>query len=514
MKKFTLFFVFILTVMIVSQTHSQPDRPALQWRHKVAPQLLALPHGKQTDFFLVMAEQADLSPADRLPTKAEKGAFVYETLTSHALASQADIVDELGLLGVPYRPYWVSNSILLHADQTVIERFASRPEVAAVVANPSITLDMPRLFASPSARTAVATIESNITQIGAPDVWLLGYTGQGVVIGGQDTGYNWQHPALINQYRGWDGAVASHDYNWHDAIKSGGNAVCGSDSPEPCDDISSTHGTHTMGTALGADASGMNQIGVAPGAQWIGCRNMNEGNGTPATYTDCYEWFIAPYPLGGDPMTDGEPDKAPHIITNSWGCPPSEGCSELSLHRVVQAVRAAGIITIHSAGNDGPSCGTVTKPATHFQESFSVGSVNGLDLPSPFSSRGPAVVNGEMWKKPDITAPGQYVRSAVQTDSYGVLSGTSMAAPHVAGVVALLLSVDPSLAGQVEAIEQILAETAVPLTTNQGCGGDGLDDIPNNVFGHGRVDALAAASRVIPKKFDVYIPHITNQPVP
>ncbi len=171
--------------------------------------------------------------------------------------------------------------------------------------------------------------------------------GQGIVIGGQDTGYEWQHPALMNQYRGWDGAVADHTYNWHDAIHennpntSPGN-VCGFDSPQPCDDHG--HGTHTMGTMIGDDG-GANQIGMAPGAQWIACRNMEQGWGTPATYTECYEWFIAPYPAGGDPMRDGDPAKAPHVINNSWSCPVSEGCTDPDILRtVVENVRAAGII--------------------------------------------------------------------------------------------------------------------------------------------------------------------------
>ncbi len=152
-------------------------------------------------------------------------------------------------------------------------------------------------------------------------MWAAGYTGQGAVIGGQDTGYDWDHPALKNQYRGWNGASADHDYNWHDAIHVTGS-ICGANSPEPCDD--DDHGTHTMGTMVGDDGLG-NQIGMAPGARWIGCRNMNDGVGTPATYTECYEWFIAPYPVGGTP-DQGDPSKAPDVINNSWGCPPSEGC--------------------------------------------------------------------------------------------------------------------------------------------------------------------------------------------
>ena len=165
-------------------------------------------------------------------------------------------------------------------------------------------------------------VEWNIIKVKAPDVWAMGFTGQGVVIGGQDTGYQWDHPALINQYRGWNGTSADHDYNWHDAIHedAGGNP-CGYNSPFPCDDYG--HGTHTMGTMVGDDG-GANQIGMAPGARWIGCRNMDNGVGSPATYAECYQWFVAPTALDG---SEPRPDLAPDVINNSWGCPPSEGCT-------------------------------------------------------------------------------------------------------------------------------------------------------------------------------------------
>ncbi len=150
----------------------------------------------------------------------------------------------------------------------------------------------------------------------------MGYSGQGVVVGGQDTGYDWDHPALVGAYRGWDGSTVSHDYHWHDAIHgndphtSPGNP-CGYDLPEPCDDRG--HGTHTMGTVLGDDG-GRNQIGVAPGAQWIGCRNMDRGYGQPATYLECFEFFLAPYPVGGR-LHRAIPDLAPDVTNNSWTLP-------------------------------------------------------------------------------------------------------------------------------------------------------------------------------------------------
>ena len=137
----------------------------------------------------------------------------------------------------------------------------------------------------------------------------LGYRGEGRVVAGADTGVRWDHPSLKSHYRGWDGQNVSHDYNWHDAIQN---------SQSPIDPHG--HGTFTVSEMVGDDGLG-NQIGVAPGAKWIACRNMDSGgNGTPAWYTDCFQYLIAPYPY--NQPDKGDPTKAPDSINNSWGCPP------------------------------------------------------------------------------------------------------------------------------------------------------------------------------------------------
>jgi serine protease AprX len=234
---------------------------------------------------------------------------------------------------------------------------------------------------------------------------------------------------------------------------------------------------------------------------------MNNGNGTPASYTECYEWFVAPYPPGGNPMTDGDPSLAPHVINNSWGCPPGEGCSPGILEAVVNNVRAAGIVTVHSAGNSGSDCGSVDDPAGTYPASFTVGATDSLDNIASFSSRGPSAFDGGL--KPDISAPGVSIRSTIRGGGYGnSYQGTSMAAPHVAGLVALLISANPSLAGDVAAIEAILQGTAVPRTTTQGCGSDTPTSVPNNVYGYGRIDALTAILPPLTEK--VYLP-LVNQ---
>ena len=265
---------------------------------------------------------------------------------------------------------------------------------------------------------------------------------------------------------------------------------CGFDSVQPCDD--GTHGTHTMGTMVGDDGL-ENQVGMAPNAEWIGCRNMEQGVGTPATYAECYEWFIAPYPPGGDPFSDGDPARAPHVISNSWTCPPSEGCTDPNVLRtVVNNVRAAGIVTVHAAGNSGSSCSTISTPAAIYDASFTVAATDSSDMIASFSSRGPVVLGDNTPAKPDISAPGVSVRSTIPGGGYSYKSGTSMATPHVAGLVALLIAAQPELAGDVDAIEAVIKETAVARYSSEGCGGDSPTSLPNHTYGSGRIDAYAA----------------------
>jgi serine protease AprX len=459
---------------------------------KIAPWVMEhTANGQQAQFFVVLADQADLSPAANLQSKTEKGRFVYQTLLDKAQTTQGPILQLLQDRKIEHQSFYIVNAILVKGDRQLAETLAARPDVARIDGNPVIHNDLPQRGPvehsplQPRGPIAPATIEPGITYTHAPDVWGLGFTGQDIVVASADTGVRWTHNALKPHYRGWDGVNADHDYNWHDSIHSGGG-VCGPDSPEPCDDF--FHGSHTTGTAIGDDG-GTNQIGMAPGAKWIACRNMDQGNGTPATYIECMEFFLAPYPVGGG---QGDPTKAPDITINSWGCPVSEGCVAGSeLQAAVEAQEAAGIQMVVAAGNSGSSCSTVSDPPSFYEASYTVGALNtGTDTIAGFSSRGPVTRDQSNRTKPDISAPGTNTRSCDNSadNAYTTASGTSMATPHISGAMALLWSAIPSLQHQIQASRDALNNSAVFISSTQ-CGTAGP---PNNVYGWGRIDILAA----------------------
>ena len=357
---------------------------------------------------------------------------------------------------------------------------------------------------APEVHQSPSTVEWNVTMVHAPDLWAMGYTGQGMVVGNQDTGMRWTHNALKPHYRGWNGSTADHNYNWHDSIHSDidgdGTNPCGFNAMAPCDDHG--HGTHTTGTTSGDDGAD-NQIGVAPGAKWIGCHNMDSGTGRPETYTECFQWFIAPTDLNGQ---NPNPDLRPDVMNNSWGCPASELCAPTTLQTIVENTQAAGILVEVSAGNSGSACSTVEDPPAIYDASFSTGAIT-LDAANTlagFSSRGDVTVDGSHRLKPNISAPGVNVRSSINSSdsSYMNLSGTSMAGPHVVGVVALLWSAYPSLKRDIATTKALLQSTANPnvdVVPDQVCGAtNSATDIPNNSFGYGLVDALAAYNGYTP----------------
>ena len=440
-------------------------------------------------FLIVFREQADLQKAASISGRTQRIGYVYQTLVQTAERVQAPARAELERLGIKYRAHYLIDMIEVQGRSDQMPAFAARPEVKEVILNPNVRMsnyvESMDLMAINSPGQGV---EWNIAAVGAPQVWAKGVTGAGIVVAGADTGADWTHPALQSKYRGWEGGKAQHDYNWYDPWD-------GSDAP--WDDIG--HGTYTLGLAVGGDGES-NQIGMAPGAQWIACRNMRNGIGNPGAYISCMEFFLAPFPRGGDPFHDGRPDLAPDVINNSWGCPSREGCRADTLNIALQNLKAAGIMMVAAAGNDGPACGTSGDPPANSGAVFTVGASDQNNALAFFSSRGP--ISGLI--KPDITAPGSMVRSSVPGGKYTSAFGTSAASPHVAGAVALLWSADPALVGDIDRTEEILMRTAVPMSIgqycptfkNEGasclCGQDSQTAVPNNSYGYGILNVYAA----------------------
>lgn len=476
----------LLLLLIPVFAHAAPAN----WQYKIAPEVLAVAAAEgEADFIIEMAEQADLSGASLFRIKADKTRFTFETLRTLARRTQPPVLARLRALGAPAQPFWIANAIASRGGVALLSAIAQMPQVAAVHGVGGIQHIGP-VSRSAAPAKAEGEVEPGIALVRANQVWKKGFLGQGVVVADHDIGVLWDHEALKANYRGWDGTTADHAYNWHNAFVQ--DPLC-PDLDVPCDPHG--HGTHTTGTMVG-DAGEGNRIGMAPRAQWIACRSLFDsvvGVGFLPTYMECMEWTIAPYPQRDTASAD--PARAPDVVNNSWGC--LEGCPPTILQATNEAVKAAGIVQVVSAGNDGAECMTIAFPLGIYDSSFTVGATDFSDQMASFSSRGPVVSDLSMRIKPNVVAPGVGVRSSVETGGYSEFSGTSMSGPHVAGLVALMFSAAPDLKGDVDAVREIIQQTAVPITSGETCGGTSDSDIPNNTFGYGRIDALAAVEAAI-----------------
>ena len=436
---------------------------------KIQPALAKqLAQGGSTRFWVVFKGRADLSAAPSIKRWGARGKYVMEKLEATATASQAGVKSMLNASGTSYHAFWVANTMRVTATAATANAIAARPEVESLIPDKTIIIPKPR-------EGSVNTPEWNIQNINAPEVWsTFGDHGEGIVVANIDTGVQWDHPALINQYRGHhsDGTV-DHNYNWYDPAN-----VCGTPSLAPCDNVD--HGTHTMGTMVGDDGAG-NQVGVAPGAKWIAAKGCETDSCSLESLLAAGQWVLAPTDLSGN---NPRPDLRPDIVNNSWG----DGADDPFYQATVQAWVAAGMFPAFSNGNSGPACSTSGVPGA-YPEAYSAGAYDINNVIADFSSRGPSSFGGI--SKPNISAPGVNVRSSVPGNSYAVFSGTSMASPHVAGTVALMWSAAPSLVGDIAQTEQILNQTARD-TDDESCGGTAAD---NNVYGEGRLDAFAAVDQ-------------------
>jgi subtilisin family serine protease len=422
--------------------------------------------GKAT-YWVVLRERADLKPAQAMSDRA-RGHFVVDELRAVARRSQAGLQSLLRARGADFTSFWAANVLQVTSDAATLDAVARRPEVAAVVADRIYEIPEPLRGVQQS---TVQGVEWNIANIRAPDVWSAFHDrGEGIVVGSIDTGVQFDHPALVNQYRGNVGSgLFNHNYNWFDP-----SHVCGNPSAVPCDNVN--HGTHTMGTIVGDDG-GANEIGVAPGARWITAKGCESSSCSAAALVAAGQWMLAPTDLTGQ---NARADLRPNIVSNSWGGNPGDTFYQ----QIVQAWVAAGIFPVFANGNNGPACGSVGSPGD-YPESYGVGAYDSANLIASFSSRG-ASTFGVI--KPNISAPGVNVNSSIPGGGYTALNGTSMATPHVAGTVALMWAAAPTLVDDVDTTRQILDQTAVD-TADKSCRGSTSN---NNVYGEGRLDAFAA----------------------
>ena len=400
------------------------------------------------DVVVVLRTRADLSTVTE-KKRWKRLAAVEHTLRTVAATSQADLLAFLSAkqqegLVARFDPLWIFNGIRVKATPGVIRELAARPDVHAI--RPNLTIQAPEATAT----TTWAPPEPNLDVVHAPALWALGYRGQGIVVANMDTGVDVTHPDLMSRWRG--GTDSWFDPNGQH--------------PTTPTDVSG-HGTWTMGAMVGGDAGGTS-IGVAPGAEWIAVKIFNDrGTATSTGIHLGFQWLLDP---DGNPAT---PD-APNVVNNSWTS--TFGCN-LDFQLDLQSLRAAGILPVFAAGNDGPSAGTSESPANN-PEAFAVGSTNDADVIDPSSSRGPSACAQPVY--PQLVAPGVGVRTTDLYGGYASETGTSMAAPHVAGALALLLGAFPGLSADRQAAA--LESGAVDLGT---AGAD-------NTYGYGRLDVLAA----------------------
>ncbi len=422
----------------------------------IAPDLMGklqdLSRGERIRAIVVLRDQADLSSFGK-----GRNELKIQYLKDFAERTQRDLVEYIGKLGDAeiLNRWWISNAIMVSATSEAIKSIAKRPEVEVV--------EPVRKFHILGERSRDGSPETpgwNIAKINADDVWAQGYTGQGILLGNLDTGVDINHPALQGKYAG----------HWYDAVNGYST---------PYDD--NGHGTHTMGTICGGDGPGpfAYDIGVAPGATFVAAKAFDSyGNGSSNWILNAMQWFA-------NLVGNGVPVR---IVSNSWG---NSDPTSTVFWNAVMNWRNLGIIPVFAVGNGGTGVGTASTPG-NYPTVIGVGATNSSDVIASFSARGPAP-NQYPWNdttywptsnwnfiKPDVCAPGVSVNSSVPGSGYQSWDGTSMACPHVTGTIALMLEKNPDL--DFEAIYDILISTSVHLGS----------PYPNNAYGWGRIDALAA----------------------
>ncbi len=437
-----------------------------------------------TESWLVQLE-GDYSPSRgsdwHTLTRKARREQVGQELMAQAVRSQASLSRFLTELGVPYRSFWIVNAIVINrADISeellcqVAERFDVKKVTSPVLESVRFVEDLAAARPVLEDKKDDQTVEWNLEVVNAPEAWNL-TRGEGVVVGVIDGGVRYTHEALVGGYRGNAGGVYNHDFNWHDP-------VYGERTPLDTDG----HGSHCLGSAVGS-----NGIGVAPGSKWIASKNFNwAGYADPAWTLSATQWMLCPTPVRGG---EANCSLGADVVSCSWG---TSSSGNTYLMEIVNAWEQAGMVPVFAAGNCGSACGTGKSPSD-YSAAIAVGATDNRNTLATFSSRGPGGQGvGFDPQVPLLVAPGVSVRSVDYTSDRAYIgkSGTSMAAPHVAGTAALILSLDPTADRRtVSAALQLSA--AWPVAVNSGsntCGGVGVDQRPNYHVGFGLLDAAAA----------------------
>ncbi len=437
------------------------------------------------DYIVRFTEQADVSAAYSMDW-ATRGDYVYNALIETADKSQVNAKGILDAAGLKYQTQIGGNDLYVWSGTlTDANAIAALPEVYFIRATRTFAIDPVEIttplqnitwagdYLANNAITTVgnstnATVDWGITDTKADQFWAAyGIQGVGIKVANIDTGVQWNHPALINQFA-CPGDPTNPDC-WADPSN-----ICGT--AGACDNAG--HGSHTMGTMVAADDPGLQYIaGMAPEATWIACKGCESSSCSELALTTCADWILAP---GGDSAN------RPNVVNNSWG----GGQGDPWYLSYVNAWRASGIFPAFSIGNSGPSCGTANTPGD-YQESFGSAAHASNRTIADFSSRGPGLFGDDPYTKPNISAPGVSICSSVPTNAWSCgYSGTSMASPHTAGAVALLWSCNPSLVGQIDATFQIL-QNNTDVAPAGSCGAP-PDGEGNYTFGYGYLDVLQA----------------------